>query len=144
MCTNVGQERVESRVIIWIHYPELERSFTTVRTHPRWRVLTVPVNPGSDLQQHIPEEVYTRSDTHAHMDGGTGRCMPCRSFAKVLIQHDKTSVIYELIERNAFSSRSPSITSRLHTVKHITVRLGQNNVAPVSSEKHKKYISFAG
>lgn len=90
--------------------------------HPCWRVLTGLVNTGSNLQQHILEEVYTRSDTHAHMASGTELCMPA-ILSNVLIQHDKTSVIYELIERNAFWCRSPSIMSRLHTVKHITVHL---------------------
>lgn len=107
-----------------------------------------------NLQQHIPQEALggdKLSHTHAHMRRNWNP-YACH-LSNVLIQHDKTSVIYKVIERKVFWSTSPSIMSRQQAVKHITVRSGllfrcsvvsRNNVASVQSMQHKKYILFAG
>lgn len=42
-----------------------------------------------------------RLHKHTHAHSGTELCMPA-ILSNVLIQHDKTSVIYKLIERNVF------------------------------------------
>lgn len=59
----------------------------------------------------------THSHTHTRRNWNPYAC----HLSNVLIQHDKTSVIYKVIERKVFWSTSPSIMSRQQAVKHITV-----------------------
>lgn len=64
--------------------------------------------------------VETHTLTHTRRNWNQYAC----HLSNVLIQHDKTSVIYKVIERKVFWSTSPSIMSRQQAVKHITVRSG--------------------
>lgn len=87
-----------------------------------WRLPTIDLwSPGSNLQQHIPQEALGGDTlTHARRNWSPYAC----HLSNVLIQHDKTSVIYKVIERKVFWSTSPSIMSRQQAVKLITVRSG--------------------
>lgn len=74
---------------------------------------------GRNLQQHIPQEALCEDTlTRAQRNWNPYAC----HVSNVLIQHDKTSVIYKVIERKVFWSRSPSIMSRQRAVKRITVQ----------------------